>query len=262
MRPSIPPTRRGFREALPVKRVNGKEAVAFMDKRRLRYGIFTLVLLILAFAPLAGESAQQNRYTVLIDPAHGGEETGVVSDKLREKDFTMNLALLIRQEAQKKGSFDVHLTRSEDRTTTIAERRKVVAALKPYCLLSLHVNAGFGKKATGYEVYFPGFRQILDGVDESAAILKDMEKNRYLNDSVRLAQQIQTGLETVFPRQGRGLRDAPSPLLEGLTIPAVVVEVGFATHPEDRNKLTDEKTQKAVARAVVEGLWKYLQKAQ
>ena len=108
----------------------------------------------------------------------------------------------------------------------------------------------------------PGFGRPSMEETNLAAILKDMEKNRYLNDSVRLAQQIQTGLETVFPRQGRGLRDAPSPLLEGLTIPAVVVELGFATHPEDRNKLTDEKTQKAVARAVVEGLWKYLQKAQ
>jgi len=233
-----------------------------MDKRRLRYGIFTLILLTLALASLAGESAQQSRYTVLIDPAHGGEETGVVSDRLREKDLTMNLALLIRQEAQKKGNFDVQLTRSEDRTTTMAERRKAVAALKPHCLMSIHVNAGFGKKATGYEVYFPGFRQTVAGGNESAAILKDMETNRYLNDSVRLAQQIQTGLETIFPRQGRGLRDAPSPLLEGLTIPAVVVEIGFATHPEDRKKLTDENTQKAVARALVESLWKYFQKAQ
>ena len=232
-----------------------------MDKRRMRYGIFTLVLLTIGLAPSVGASAQQNRYTVLIDPAHGGEETGVISDRLREKDLTMNLALLIRQEAQKKANFDVQLTRSEDRTMTMAERRKAAVARKPNCLLSLHVNAGFGKKATGYEVYFPGFRQTITGGNESAAILKDMEKNRYLNDSVRLAQQIQTGLDKVFPRQGRGLREAPSPLLDGLTIPAVVVEIGFATHPEDRKKLIDENTQKAVARALVEGLWNYFQKA-
>lgn len=231
-----------------------------MDKRHVRHGIFTLFLLMAVFAPLAGESAQQNRYMVLIDPAHGGEETGVVSDRLREKDLTMNLALLIRQEAKSKGNFDVQLTRSEDRTMTMAERKKAAAALKPHCLLSLHVNAGFGKKAAGYEVYFPGFQQTAAGGDASTAILKDMEKNRYLNDSVRLAQQIQTGLEVVFPRQGRGLRDAPSPLLDGLNIPAVVVEIGFATHQEDRKKLTDEQTQKAIARALVEGLWKYFQK--
>ena len=162
-------------------------------------GYVTLALLTIGLVPSVGASAQQNRYTVLIDPAHGGEETGVVSDRLREKDLTMNLALLIRQEAQKKANFDVQLTRSADRTMTMVERSKAAGALKPDCLLSLHVNAGFGKKATGYEVYFPGFRQTIAGGDESAAILKDMEKNRYLNDSVRLAQQIQTGLENGFP---------------------------------------------------------------
>jgi N-acetylmuramoyl-L-alanine amidase len=231
-----------------------------MEKQRMRQRIITLVLLTIGLAPSLGAGAQQSRYTVLIDPAHGGEETGVVSDKLREKDLTMNLALLIRQEAQQKANFDIQLTRSEDRTMTTMDRRKAAVALKPDCLLSIHLNAGFGKKATGYEVYFPGFQQTIAGGNGSAAILKDMEKNRYLNDSVRLAQAIQTGLESVFPRQGRGLRDAPSPLLDGLTIPGVIVEIGFATHPEDRKKLTDENTQRAVARALVAVLWKYFQK--
>lgn len=224
------------------------------------YGIIALVLLAIGLVPSQGAGAQQKRYTVLIDPAHGGQETGVISDKLREKDLTMNISLLIRKEAQQKGNFDVQLTRSDDGTMAAAERRKAAVALKPDCLLSLHVNAGFGRKATGYEVYFPGFQQTVVGGDASAAILKDMVKNKYLNDSVRLAQAIQTGIDRVFPRQGRGLRDAPSPLLDGLTIPGVILEIGFATHPEDRKKLTDEDTQRAIARALVEGLWKYFQK--
>ena len=84
-----------------------------------------------------------------------------------------------------------------------------------------------------------------------------MARNKSLNDSVRLAQQIQSGLETVLPRKGRGLRDAPSPLLDGLTIPGLVVEIGFATHPDDRKKLTEPETQKAIANAVVKGLQNY-----
>jgi N-acetylmuramoyl-L-alanine amidase len=233
-----------------------------MDGRHLRWGFFTLVLLITGLAPALGAGAQQNRYTVLIDPAHGGEEAGVIADKLREKDLTLNLARLIRQEAQKSANFQAQLTRSADRTMTVSERIKAVGALQPDCLLSLHVNAGFGKKASGYEVYFPGFRQTIAGSGDSTVILKDMEKNSYLNDSVRLAQQIQVGLETVFPHKGRGLRDAPSPLLDTLTLPGLIVEVGFATQTEDRKKLTDEETQKAVARALVRGLRDYFQKMQ
>jgi N-acetylmuramoyl-L-alanine amidase len=231
-----------------------------MDKRYLRGVMILLALLMTGLAPLPVSSAQKNRYTVLIDPAHGGDEAGVIVDKLREKDLNLNLALMMRQEAQNVANFEVLLTRSADRTMTVSERIKAVGTSNPDCLLVLHVNAGFGKKAAGYEVYFPGFRQAVVGGGDSAAILKDMEKNSYLNDSVRLAQKIQASIETVFPRKGRGLRDAPSPLLDALTLPGLIVEVGFATQTEDRNMLTDEKTQRAVARALVRGLRDYFQK--
>ena len=95
-----------------------------------------------------GQAPRKIRYTVLIDPAHGGDEAGVIVDKLREKDLTMNLALLIRQEAQKGANFEVQLTRSADRTMTVSERIKAVGTSNPDCLLILHVNAGFGKKAS------------------------------------------------------------------------------------------------------------------
>jgi N-acetylmuramoyl-L-alanine amidase len=241
---------------------DGEETMAFMNGWFVKYGIFTLTMLLFCLTPMAGSGApRQNAYLILLDPAHGGEDPGVVSDKLREKDLTMNMALLVRQEAQKMPGLQVQLTRSADRRMTIAERVKAAGTMKADCLVSLHVNAGFGKKATGYEIYFPGFRQAASEGGDSSPILKDMARNKSLNNSVRLAQQIQSGLETVFPRKGRGLRDAPSPLLDGLTIPGLVVEIGFATHPDDRKKLTEPETQRAVARALVKGLQDYFQKA-
>jgi N-acetylmuramoyl-L-alanine amidase len=233
----------------------------FMDKRRLRYGVVVFTLLLASLLPIPGEGAQQNRYRVLIDPAHGGADAGVVADKLREKDITMNLALLIREESQKVENLQIRLTRSTDRAMTVAERIKAAGDFNPDCVISLHVNAGFGKKASGYEVYFPGFRQNVSEKGDSSPVLKDMVNNRSLNDSVRLAQQIQASLETVFPRKGRGLRDAPDPLLEGLAIPGLIVEVGFATNPEDRQRLNEQETQRAVARALVKGLRDYFRKA-
>ncbi|MHB9097098.1 MAG: N-acetylmuramoyl-L-alanine amidase family protein [Syntrophales bacterium] len=244
----------------PWKELTGKEKMVLMNCRMVRVGIVVLALLIACLLPVSGESAPQNRYTVLIDPAHGGDDPGVVSDQLREKDLTMNIALLIRQEAQKGENLLVQLTRSADRTMTVAERIKAAAAMKPDCLISLHINAGFGKTASGYEVYFPGFRQNTAPGGESAPILKDMVKNRSLNDSVRLAQQIQASIETVFPRKGRGLRDAPSPLLDGVTVPGLIVELGFATNPEERKRLTAEETQRAIARALVKGIRAYFAK--
>ncbi|MHB8907298.1 MAG: N-acetylmuramoyl-L-alanine amidase family protein [Syntrophales bacterium] len=243
----------------PLKQLTGKEKMVLMNCRKVRVGIVILALLVACLLAVSAESAQR-RYTVLIDPAHGGDDPGVVSDQLREKDLTMNIALLIRQEAQKVENLQVQLTRTADRTMTIAERIKAASAMKPDCLISLHINAGFGKTASGYEVYFPGFRQGPAPGGESTPVLKDMVKNRSLNDSVRLAQQIQASIETVFPRKGRGLRDAPSPLLDGVTVPGLIVELGFATNPDERKRLTSEETQRAIARALVKGIREYFAK--
>lgn len=244
----------------PLNDVSGKEADKTMQGIRLEYLFFLPALLLYCLLPATGAAAQPKLRVVLIDPAHGGEDKGVVSDKIREKDLTLKIALLIRQEAQKAGNLQVQLTRDSDRGATLSERTAAVARLKPDCLVSLHVNAGFGKKAAGYEVYFPGFRQTVAGGGDSAAILKDMEKNKHLNDSVNLAQQIQAALDKVFPRKGRGLRDAPSPLLDGLNVPGLVVELGFATNPEERKRLAEEETQLAIAQALARGLQAYFQK--
>jgi len=230
-----------------------------MKKHFLKYGIFAAgALLVCCLIPMTGMAAStQNAYMILLDPAHGGDDTGVVSDKIREKDLTMNIALMVRQEAQKIPGLGIRMTRSTDRGMSIAERIKAVGTQKTDCLVSLHVNAGFGKKASGYEIYFPGFRQSVAGGKDAQPIIQDMARNKSLNDSVRLAQNIQSGLETVFPRKGRGLRDAPSPLLEDLSIPGLVVEIGFATHTDDRKNLTEAETQRAVARAIIKGLQDY-----
>ena len=118
-----------------------------MDNRYLRGGMIILALLMMGLTPLSGLGAQKNRYTVLIDPAHGGDEAGVIVDKLREKDLNLNLALMIRKESQKAANIEVQLTRSTDRTMTVSERSKAVGVSNPDCLLVLHVNAWFWEKS-------------------------------------------------------------------------------------------------------------------
>lgn len=192
---------------------------------------------------------------VFIDAAHGGADLGVkVSDKMSEKELTLKFALLVQKELGKDDGIQVVLSRDKDTDLAIAERIKRIEAARPLAAVSLHVNAGFDKKAKGFEVYFPGFKGAKAGKDESAAIISDMKKNKHLNDSVRLARSIQKQLETVFPRENRGLREAPLPILEGVSVPAVVVEIGFAGNPDNFKKLTNDKYQQDIARAIAKGV--------
>jgi len=221
---------------------------------------FAVVAMLLF--PLAESGRSQSReFVVLLDAAHGGDDNGVINDSLKEKELTLIFARLIREEAQKSPGLKVILTRSQDRNVPTAERIRAVGTAKADCLLSLHVNAGFGGKASGYEIYFPGFNNNQAGKGDSKAIIRDMAKNKSLNDSVLFSQDMQAALEAVFPRKGRGLREAPFPLLAGLDIPALTLEIGFATNPDDRKLVAAEEGQVTISRAIASGLRQYSRKA-
>lgn len=223
--------------------------------------IFFLLLAGLIFSwPLDGAERRSVKDIVIIDPAHGGGDQGVkLSDDQYEKDITLKIAQALQKELQASGNIMVQLTRTGDRDVPVAERIKMVRSAGARMLISLHVNAGFGKKATGYEVYFPGFNTAPDGNKGAAGIIKDMEGNKHLNESVALAQNVMRNLQNIFPRKERGLRDAPVPVLEGLALPAVAVEIGFATNAEDKKIITDEKGQNAVAQALSKSVIEFLQ---
>ncbi|MCX5841548.1 MAG: N-acetylmuramoyl-L-alanine amidase [Deltaproteobacteria bacterium] len=218
-----------------------------------------LLMFFLIAVPILMVQATQAKRLVIIDAAHGGADAGVmVTDKIQEKEVTLILAQWLQKELAKSPDIQTQMTRTSDKTISNAERTKMVKAASGEVLfISLHVNAGFGKQAAGYEIYFPGFKTPATDQNESKAILKDMAQNKYLNDSVRLAQMIQRNMENVFPRKGRGLRDAPMPILGDLSIPAVVLEVGFATNTDDRKKILNEKTQQAIAQALAKGIRDY-----
>jgi N-acetylmuramoyl-L-alanine amidase len=231
-----------------------------MNKRIIKIiTCLSLLMFFLILVPILMVQATQAKRLVIIDAAHGGADAGVmVTDKIQEKEVTLILAQLLQKELAKSPDIQTQLTRTSDKTISNAERMKIVKAASGEVLfISLHVNAGFGNKATGYELFFPGFKTPATDQNESKAILKDMAQNKYLNDSVRLAQMIQRNMENVFPRKGRGLRDAPMPILGDLSIPAVVLEVGFATNTDDRKKILNEKTQQAIAQALAKGIRDY-----
>ena len=219
--------------------------------------ILVLLCFSLTVVTVAMAGPSRGGHLVVIDPAHGGEEKGArLSDRYYEKDITLNIALSLQKELNGAENIRVWLTRYKDRNIPISDRIGIVRMSHPDVFISLHVNAGFGKNSTGYEVYFPGFKSTSE-TNDAAEILGDMAKNKHLNDSIRLAQLIQKNMEKVFPRKGRGLRDAPCPILKGLSMPSVVVEIGFATNLADRKKITDEATQGAIVRALITSIKEY-----
>ena len=225
-----------------------------LDKKKIlsMLGILALIFFVCGVLEL---SAAPKKHLIVIDPAHGGQDKGIrLTDKVAEKDITLAVALAVRKELAKENNLEVILTRDSDKEVSLEDRKKNIAKIKPDFVISLHTNAGFGKSAAGFELYYQELNK--DEIKEKKKAKGDVrqEKNKYLNDSVRLARIIQENLNTLFPRKGRGLRRADLPIIEGLFVPAVVVEMSFATNPEDKKKLLSPDTQTEIAKVMAKSI--------
>lgn len=222
---------------------------------KLLFKTLFLVLTVFLVFPLSSAIAK-SRHLVVVDPAHGGRDKGVeLSKRFYEKDITLAIAKLLKKDLDSSKNIRVLLTRSADKNVSVSDRVKIAKRADIDLFISLHVNSGFGKKSSGFEVYFSGFKfSSATGRNASKEILNDMVTTKYLNESVRIAQIIQKNMEKIFRRKDRGLRSAPILILEGLTIPAVVLEIGFATNTKDRRKLLNKTTQESIAKALAKSI--------
>lgn len=213
-----------------------------------------LVVVWLVF-PLSAGAAEK---VLVIDSAHGGTDTGVkLSRSVHEKDVTLAIAMQVRESLSGTDGITVHLTRSNDSDVSAVKRKKMLGQPEVDLAISLHVNAGFGQKAEGYEVYYCGHAAPSVRGNNAGEIVSDMEQTRRFNSSVLFAQIVQKNMEKVFPRKGRGLREAPVHLLRSLTVPAILLEVGFSTELKERKQLRDLEVQKAIAAALAQSVKEY-----
>ncbi len=223
-----------------------------------RHIIAVCTIIFLTAGIFLAQPAAQLSYRVFIDPAHGGTDPGVAySSRVMEKDITLAVGLVLKKHLEGADRrIHVQMARSADKTVSVDERVAALRAYKPDLVISLHVNAGFGPEASGFEISMPGHKSI--GSADKKGIVQDMEQTKNTNESIRLAHLVQKNLEGVFPRKGRGIREVPVPLLEVLYAPSVCVELGFLTNKGDRDKLLAKDGQQEIAKALGRGVLEYL----
>ena len=199
--------------------------------------------------------ATGKKHIILIDPAHGGKDQGIkLTNDVAEIDITLAVSLSMKKELSGEKNMEIILTRDSDKTVDAEERRKNIEKIKPDFFISLHVNAGFGKNASGFELYYPVFDE--NDVKEKKTVKneKSQVQNKCQNDSLKMAKIVQENLNILFPRKGRGLRKADFPVIEGVIVPALAVEMSFATNSEDKKRLLSIKTQTDISKAMAKSI--------
>jgi N-acetylmuramoyl-L-alanine amidase len=224
----------------------------------------------------AGWEGPAQRRLVVIDPGHGGTNTGApgVLEGLYEKWLTLAMAHELRARLVAAG-FEVVLTRERDQYVTLRQRVRRANQLGADLFVSLHANASGSGSHRGYETFVLS-REALDvdaralragdgparpGLDaDTALLLDDLERGAALPVAADVAAAIQRHLRAVRGAEGdRGVRQAPMDVLMGATMPAVLVEVGFVDHPEEGRELYDPQVRAricdALAAAIAEASW-------
>jgi len=228
-----------------------------MTGRASKPYIRLFLITVLLFFPINAAAA-----LVLLDPGHGGNDSGVrISGTLLEKDFTLEIARGIEKALERDKNIRVLLTRPEDRDRSLSARLQIAEKEKPDLLISLHVNAGFDRKASGFEVYYLGFGGLAEPSGDGGSIARDMLKNEALNESNRFGRIVLKHLDPIFPRGNRNLRDAPMVIFRNPSTPAVLLEIGFATNLEDRKRLQDRNDPGTIAEAVASAIKEFFDKS-
>lgn len=221
---------------------------------------------------------------IVLDPGHGGSQGGATSPSgMQEKNLALTLAKKVKKVLEQELGATVVLTRDRDALVQLSERVTLANGKKPDLFVSIHANSMPTKQQRlvndGIETYFLSASASGDQAKKVAArenaeaggqpkgaagdtlsfILADLQRAETHHDSSRLAYAVHESLIQATGATDRGVQQAPFYVLMGLEAPAVLVEVGFISHPAEGKKLADDEYQATLAQAITRGVAGFLQ---
>jgi N-acetylmuramoyl-L-alanine amidase len=226
--------------------------------------------------PLLELSPSGGLRTVAIDAGHGGEEQGARGPGgTLEKDVTLTVARRLKAALEARLGVRVILTRDGDQTVGLDERAAVANNNKADIFVSLHANASIRPSAAGAEVFYLSLAEYGDqaeriargeseslpvfggGARDIEVILWEMAQARYIEQSASLAQMVESALRERISMSPRAIQQAPFRVLVGANMPAVLVEMGFITNPDQERLLASDTFQNLLVQALVDSLVRF-----
>ncbi|WP_148823463.1 N-acetylmuramoyl-L-alanine amidase [Campylobacter concisus] len=231
--------------------------------------------------PVTAGKFSRNK-TIVIDPGHGGTDPGAVDGKLQEKTAVLGVAKKLGEILKSRG-YKVYFTRSTDVFINLRSRTKFANDKMADLFVSIHANAApnatKAKSMHGIETFF--LSPARSERSKNAAALEnksDIEEMNYFSQQtflnvlnrekiiasnklgIDIQKDILASARKVYAASDGSVREAPFWVLVGALMPAVLVEIGYITHPVEGEKLFDEAYQKALANGIANGIDGYFAK--
>lgn len=231
---------------------------------KLRYKVIILLVMsvvLTGYCPAfgqtgarLGQSPPATLRLVVIDPGHGGKDRGVIGPGgLAESRLTLALARRLKVALEIDLGAKVFLTRAEDQNPGLAERTALANRLKADLFLSLHAGGAASGTQSGFDVLFQDY-SLQAGPETDTPPLWSLAQAPYAEPSQRLARELTQALSEVLRVKSRGPGGMPLAVLAGAARPAVLIELGCLTNPEEERRLKSQAYRDALTRAIVRGV--------
>lgn len=185
---------------------------------------------------------------IVIDPGHGGEDTGCSRGDVTEKTVNLQIALKLAEKLQNMG-YETVLTREDDDTfRTLEERVDIAEAARGDLYISIHQNACEEKESSiaGIETWFSGCPEKVEGANWYCTCC---------NDSRRLAQLVQMGAVSRTEAVDRGLQQSQELyVIRETSMPSCLIETAFLSNKAERTAISSEEYQDKLAAGIAQNI--------
>ena len=196
--------------------------------------------------------------TVVLDAGHGGKDPGASAPGLQEKNLTLDIARRTKAHLAAAG-VRVVMTRDDDRVLALDSRPMLAARGSGDVFVSIHLNSAKSHSVQGVETFvmpMEGFPPTAES--RLGGKYPTQANNRFNHSNTVLGDQIHRALIGITRADDRGLRRARFHVLRNSAMPAVLVECGFLSNPQERLKLATPSYRETVAQGLAQGILNYL----
>lgn len=253
----------------------------------IRYGLTGVLcfLLILLSANITwGQTDFGKVKCICIDAGHGGKDPGASGLKVQEKNLVLSIALKLgRMVKEKYPDIKVVYTRDRDVFIDLDKRGKIANDHKADLFISIHINSSKVKSPHGLETYVLGLHRSKENLEVAmkensvikyekdyslkyagfdptrveSYIIFSLIQNLYLEKSLNLAAFVQEEMVEATRRTDRGVRQAGYLVLKDAAMPAILIEAGFISNPEEERYLCTQAAQTKIAASICKAIGKY-----
>ena len=208
-------------------------------------------------APKKIGSASRGNYDVLnkvvyLDAGHGGYDPGASYFGISEKSLTLAIQSRVKAKLESEG-YQVVTTRTSDTYVDLTDRSRAANASESDIFVSIHINASESSAAQGIETYY--YQPYAEYPSRINATYHANPTRLSMSDT--LANAIQSSLINATGAQNQGVKRQTFAVLRETTAPAVLLELGFLSNPQEAARLNTSAYQETLANAIVAGIKRY-----